>query len=62
MRLSVSSPAPIWRCLPGGRARAGPCIGGKMTGRGIREDLALLRDAQAPPSESALPVRALAQQ
>jgi len=33
-----------------------------MTGRGIREDLALLRDAQAPPSESALPVRALAQQ
>ena len=38
------------------------CIGGEVTGRDIREDLALLRDAQALPSESGLPVRALAQQ
>ena len=36
------------------------CIGGDVTGRDIREDLALLRDALALPVESVLPARPLA--
>ncbi|MEK7275943.1 MAG: MT-A70 family methyltransferase [Chloroflexota bacterium] len=43
------------------RARPGwTCIGGDVTGRDIREDLALLRDAPSLPADSLMPARSTA--